>query len=248
MKKKPTYAIESVDKALLLASILQHEGPQRVTDAAELVGVSVSTAHRLFAMLVYRDFAVQLPDRRYAAGPLLEPREASHAPLRALRRAGLPHLARLAASVHETANLAVRAGTQVRVVAGVESDQPVSIGDRTGFSLPAHQSAVGKVILAGLPADDVARLYAAREDVDLARLREVLDAVRTSGFAVNDEEVETGLAAIGLAVPDAEGRPFAGIALSMPASRFGREKVAGWVGQLRTTAAAIRQDLDAIGS
>ena len=43
----------------------------RVTDVAARLGVSVSTAHRLLGMLVYRDFAEQLPDRRYAAGPVL---------------------------------------------------------------------------------------------------------------------------------------------------------------------------------
>ena len=59
MRNKPAYAIESVDHALHLAQLLQQEGPLRVTDAAGRLGVSVSTAHRLLAMLVYRDFAEQ---------------------------------------------------------------------------------------------------------------------------------------------------------------------------------------------
>ena len=245
MKKKPTYAIESVDKALLLASILQHEGPQRVTDAAELVGVSVSTAHRLFAMLVYRDFAVQLPDRRYAPGPLLESREASHAPLRELRRAGMPHLARLAARLRETTALAVRAGTEVRVVAGVEADQPLRIGDRTGFAQPAHKSAAGKVLLAALPPEAVDQLYRGHAGVDRARLHRELAIVRGNGFAVNDQESEPGLAAVGLAVHGPDGDAFGGVSLAMPANRFAREKVGGWVEQLRLAARAIERDLAA---
>lgn len=248
MKKKPTYAIESVDKALLLATMLQHEGPQRVTDAAELVGVSVSTAHRLFAMLVYREFAVQLPDRRYAAGPLLEPRESSNAPIRVLRRVGMPHLSRLAAVARETANLAVRAGAEVRVVAGVESDQPLRVGDRTGFTMPAHHSAIGKVMLASLSPEEVAELYQGRDDVDLARLRRELSVVRSKGFAVNDQESEPGLAAVGLALRGADGHVFAGIALSMPASRFARDRVPGWVEELRAAATGIERDLAALDS
>ena len=52
MKNKPAYAIDSVDHALHLVQLLQHEGPLRVTDAAERLDVSRSTAHRLLAMLV----------------------------------------------------------------------------------------------------------------------------------------------------------------------------------------------------
>ncbi|MCX4908974.1 helix-turn-helix domain-containing protein [Streptomyces sp. NBC_00878] len=57
------YPITSVDHALHLATLLQQEGPLRVSDAAERLGVSPSTAHRLLAMLVYRGFAEQRPDR-----------------------------------------------------------------------------------------------------------------------------------------------------------------------------------------
>ncbi|WP_217697451.1 helix-turn-helix domain-containing protein [Nocardia donostiensis] len=39
---------------------------------AQRIGVAASTAHRLLQMLIYRDFAVQEPDRFYRVGPLLE--------------------------------------------------------------------------------------------------------------------------------------------------------------------------------
>ena len=69
MKNRPPYAITSVDHALRLAQVLQREGELTVSEAAERLGVARSTAHRLLAMLVYRDFAEQGPDRRYRAGP-----------------------------------------------------------------------------------------------------------------------------------------------------------------------------------
>ena len=69
MKNQPVYSIDSVDHALHLAAVLQQEGSLRVFEAAERLGVARSTAHRLLAMLVYRDFAEQGPDRRYLAGP-----------------------------------------------------------------------------------------------------------------------------------------------------------------------------------
>ena len=144
MKNRPAYAIASVDSALLLATLLQQEGAMRVTDVAARLGVSVSTAHRLLGMLVYRDFAEQLPDRRYAAGPVLRRGPVQQASVTRLREVALPHLRRLVDAVGETANVMVLAGSDVRFVATVESDQVLRVGDRTGRTLPAHLSSGGK--------------------------------------------------------------------------------------------------------
>src|SRR5882757_10214062 len=91
VKNKPQYGIDSVDHALHLAAVLQQEGPLRVSEAAERLGVARSTAHRLLAMLVYRDFAEQDADRRYRPGPVLR-LTARPEPVAALRHAALPHL------------------------------------------------------------------------------------------------------------------------------------------------------------
>ena len=72
LKTRPPYAITSVDHALKLATILQLEGRLTVSEAAARLDVARSTAHRLLAMLVYRDFAVQTQGRAYRAGPVLE--------------------------------------------------------------------------------------------------------------------------------------------------------------------------------
>ena len=72
LKTPPPYAIASVDHALRPAVMLQLEGGLTVSEVAERLGVARSTAHRLLAMLVYRDFAVQDEDRSYRAGPVLE--------------------------------------------------------------------------------------------------------------------------------------------------------------------------------
>ena len=93
VRNKPAYTIESVDHALRLAVLLREEGPLRVSEAAARLGVARSTAHRLLAMLVYREFAVQEADRRYVAGPVLRP--VAEEPVARLREAALPHLREL---------------------------------------------------------------------------------------------------------------------------------------------------------
>src|SRR5580704_10569183 len=51
--------------------MLRDSGQVRVSTVAAELGIARSTAHRLLAMLVYRDFAVQAEDRSYRPGPAL---------------------------------------------------------------------------------------------------------------------------------------------------------------------------------
>ncbi|GAA4094882.1 IclR family transcriptional regulator [Actinomadura miaoliensis] len=239
MRNKPPYALNSVDHALQLAALLQQEGPLRVTDAAERLGVAASTAHRLLAMLVYRDFAERLPDRRYGPGKVLRPAETSEAPVALLRRAGIPEMRRLVDQTQESVNLMVLAGTEVRFVATVESPQILRVGDREGRCLPAHLTSGGKAILSALTPEELAAFYEGVDDIDLPRLRRELTLVRKRGFAINHQLTETGLTAIGTAIKDDHGRPLAGLSLALPTARFDRDTLPTWVNALSATALRI---------
>ncbi|MFI0352702.1 IclR family transcriptional regulator [Actinomadura sp. 9N407] len=247
VKNKPQYAIDSVDHALHLASLLQQEGPLGVSAAAGRLGVSRSTAHRLLAMLVYRDFAEQGADRRYRAGPVLRPADATSAPVELLRRVAPPRMRALVARVGETANLQVLAGTGVRFIDSVQCDQVLRVGDRAGRVLPAHLVSGGKVLLAALPPDELERRYGGPEaaGVDLPRLRRELGLIRERGFAINDQLTEAGLTAIGVAVPGpgSEEIPAAALSLALPSARFDHDLLPTWVGALTRAAAAIAHDL-----
>jgi IclR family acetate operon transcriptional repressor len=248
VKNRPPYAIASVDSALLLATLLQQEGALRVSDAASRLGVSASTAHRLLGMLVYRDFAEQLPDRRYGPGPLMRGGGLPQATVARLREVAVGHLRRLVAEQGETANLVVLAGDDVRFVATIESDQVLRVGDRTGRTLPAVVSSGGKALLAGAPADVVAAALAGLDETAAARVRRELRSIRRRGYAVNDQETEAGLTAVGVVVPAGSGPPTAAISLAMPSARWSRDRVPAWGAALTATAAAIAGDLAATRS
>lgn len=239
MRNEPSYRVSSVDTALLLATVLRDEGPLRLTDAAARLGTAPSTAHRLLAALVHRDFAVQLPDRRYAAGPQLGTPAAPAAPVSRLHAVALPHLRELVAAQGESAHLVVRAGADVRFVATVECDAVLRVGDRAGRSLPAHRSAAGKALLATLDADVLAGVLSRLAPEDAERAHRELRSVRRRGFALNDQATEAGLTAVGVAVPGGA----AAISLAMPRVRFSREGLPGWVSALTSTADAVATGL-----
>jgi IclR family acetate operon transcriptional repressor len=246
VKNRPTYAIDSVDRALRLAQLLQQEGPLGISQAAARIGVAQSTAHRLMAMLVYRDFAVQDEDRRYVAGPLMGRSETTPAIAGVLRRCSRPHMQELAAEINETINLEIRVGTDVRFVDSIECQQVVRVGDRAGCTLPAHKTSGGKALLASLPGDDVRALYRDRgQGVDTARLLTELQLVRKCGFAVNNQQTEAGVAAVGVPIWPASGLPVGALCLGVPAARFKRERIPVYVASLRAASAKIHADLAA---
>ncbi|MBP2327003.1 DNA-binding IclR family transcriptional regulator [Kibdelosporangium banguiense] len=243
MKNRPPYAIDSVDNALLLAQVLQAEGRLRVTDAAERLGVSASTAHRLLAMLVYRDFAERSANRDYVPGRMLRPAPVSEAPLALLRRVAGPHMRALSDRIQESSNLMVLVGTEVRFIATAECSRPLRVGDRMGQALPAHRTSGGKALLATLPPEQVTSMFGSLPEADLRRLRRELGLVRRRGFGINDQLTETGVTAFGVAIRDAGGAPVAALSVAMPTARFDRDRLAGWVTELSAVATLIEREL-----
>jgi DNA-binding IclR family transcriptional regulator len=248
LKNPPPYAIASVDHALRLAAILQLEGGLTVSEVASRLGVARSTAHRLLAMLVYRDFAVQDENRLYRAGPVLELAAHSRSQVSSLRAAALPHLVKLAGLLDETANLAIRTGDTTRFIASVECRQALRVSSREGMVFPAHRTTAGLLLLAELPESELDEVYAAHryadrpgERPDLAWLRAELARVRRKRFAVNRERSERGLVAVGVLVRDADGTAQAGLSVSMPSVRYQPAHLAPLVTTL--TAAAGRLEV-----
>lgn len=224
MQNRPRYSVDAVDNALLLLLVLRRDGAVRVSTAAEELGVARSTAHRLLRMLVYRGFAVQRDDRAYVPGPALARSVPDPAFLRSRLRPAMEHVHR---TLDETVHLMVREGTQVLFIDSVEARQPLRVGSRAGVRLPAEVTSGGRALLAQLPVDAVRALYRDRPDVDLARLQRVLARTRRQRYGLNVDESETGIAAVGVCVPDGGGAPFAALTHSAPTMRFRRAAAPG---------------------
>ncbi|MGW5353125.1 IclR family transcriptional regulator [Streptomyces sp. NPDC004031] len=252
LKTPPPYPVTSVDHALRVATMLQMEGGATVSQIAARLGVARSTAHRILAMLVYRDFAVQGDDRVYRAGPVLELAAHSQSLVSRLRAAALPHLRRVVDLLDETANLTVRTGDTARFIASAESRQALRVGSREGMVFPAHRTTAGLLLLAELSDEQLAEVYAPEryrdrpaDRPDLAALRTELARLRRNGFAVNKELSERGLVAVGVPVRDRDGTAVAGLSVSMPGTRYDPHHLRSLVGALESTAHRLEQDLAA---
>ena len=251
MKNKPPYAIESVDNALRILQMLRDSGQVRVSDAAAELGIARSTAHRLLAMLVYRDFAVQAEDRTYRPGPAIAAEPLHGEPAQRLRQLMRPHMEALCDQVAETINLVMRLGTQTRFLHTVESAHVLRVGDRQGTILPAWKTSGGKVLLAELSdAQLTALLRGANgrppEGMTAAERRSLVNElrlVRDQGYAENIEESESGVCAIGVCLRDKAGDPVAALSVSAPSVRYTPDRSRMFLRELRTTVARAQTDI-----
>ena len=108
--------------------------------------------------------------------------------------------------------------------------------------MPAHCSALGKVLLAygaaQLPIGPLER----RTDKTItseAALRTDLATVRARGYAVTDEELEPGLIAVAAPIRGYDGAVIAALSVSGPTTRMNRDGLPAVAGYCAEEAAAL---------
>jgi DNA-binding IclR family transcriptional regulator len=219
----------SVDNALRLLTLIGERRVLRVAEASEALGVARSTAHRLLSSLRRHGYVTQdRPNGVYRPGPALN--EVGLAAIGGLdiRRVARPVMEELRERTDETISLSVLEGRDIRFVDCLESTRTVRVGTRTGVVLPASCTAGGKSLLAALSPTELERRYSGRDlpartaasVADFGDLLRELAEVRRVGYALNMEEGESGVCAVGAAVRDLAGFPLAAIAIVIPASRM----------------------------
>lgn len=244
--KKPSYPITSVDNALRLLLMLREQRTIRLSDVSTRLGVAHSTAHRLLAMLAYHGFLRrESHTRAYLAGPVFL--EIGLAPIRDvdIRDLARPYLRALAAMFNETVHLATLAGDKVRYLDAVESTKALRVASRTGVVLPAHCSALGKSLLAELPAEQLRALYpesaplrgeTRRSITSIDVLEHELHRVRSRGYAINMEESEEGVSSVAVAVRASAGPVVGAISVAAPTQRMTAERQTDMARRLAETA------------
>jgi IclR family acetate operon transcriptional repressor len=235
---KPTYLIGSVDSALRLLHLVLERERIRITEAAAELGVAASTAHRLFAMLQYHGFVAQ--DERtheYVRGPDLVRFGLAALQNMDIREQARPIMERLAAQTGETVALGTLQGANVLYVDGCESASALRVAVRTGSLIPAHAIAMGKALLAWIPAERLNQLYPNAKlppitDRTLgtkADLAADLASIRRRGYAQSRGESAAGVASIAVPVHNHTGDLRAALSIAAPALRLPPERSKAFV-------------------
>lgn len=139
-----------------------------------------------------------------------------------------PLLDALSERTRQSASLGKLLDDDVIIIARSTARRSLSTGLGIGSRLPAYCSAIGRVLLAGLPPAEAARRVRAMPRVQLTprtvyRVDEVLACVRQcreQGWAGNDEELEIGVRSLAVPVIDRDGRLVGGLSISVRAERM----------------------------
>ena len=235
---QPDYRVEALAKGLRVLSVFSEQRPTwRITDIAAEVSLPLPTAYRIVMTLTAEGYLDHLPSGEYRPG--VRVLTLGTAALRSLDLVELatPKLQDLANATRETVNLAVLTGDQVLYLVRLRNSDLVTANIRVGSLLPAVHTSIGKLLLAFLDADELARCVTS-ESFDgttgpngkrsLDELRPELAAIRGQGWAMQDEELAYGLRSVAAPVHGENGTVVAGANLAVqsrdwPAARITRE-------------------------
>src|SRR5258708_2557177 len=188
---------QTVERALTILNSLG-SGPKSLAQVAELLGVHKSTALRLLQTLEAQGFARHDEQHRYRLGSRLFALAQQALDDLDVRRAAAPHLQALNQAIGHTVHLAAYVDGAVVYIDKYDSRHPVRMGSRIGATAPVHCTAVGKVLLAGLPeprrraaVDRIDfRPYTSNSVTDPERFLAELDTVAARGHADDHAEHE----------------------------------------------------------
>jgi DNA-binding IclR family transcriptional regulator len=194
-------SIRSVDRALeVLRCFRDDGGPFGSAEIARRLDLPTSTAHRLIRALAESGFLEPL-GRGYRLGPSVVELGLLSYRQRSLQLVE-PELDHLQRTTGATADLAIRSGDSVLLVAGGSLRKDLGIGLRR----PLHSTALGKVLLAwgSLDLADLPPLrpLTDRTITDPAQLVSEIERVRRAGYALNDGESAVGIRTVAVPISD----------------------------------------------
>jgi IclR family KDG regulon transcriptional repressor len=235
-KPKSDYSIQTVTNALRVLEVFREETEIGVSDLSRRLGLHKNNVFRLLATLEEGGYIEQSESSElYRLGSQCLELGRAFAHGNDLLKCARPVLQQLSESLNESSHIAVLRNFEVVHIGGESSRQLVQTSSRVGQRLPAHCTALGKVLLGCSDApvrerydrEIVSRsgLAPATESTitDPQKLVEQLTSVAIQGSAIDLEECEVGLCCAAAPVHDSNGRLLAAISVSGPCFRFSHD-------------------------
>ncbi|MEO8282363.1 MAG: IclR family transcriptional regulator [Pseudarthrobacter sp.] len=218
-----TESADRVADVLLLFS--RADGALGVSEIARSLGLSKAVVHRILRSLSSRGLLQTLSQSSsYALGPAAIGMGNNAWSQSDFRTVAGPVLRALRDKTRETATLSVLSSHSRIYLDQYESPQEIKMIVEIGVRHPLHSGASSRAILAYLPEayvdEAVAQLEALHPGFDEAGYRHKLDKVRKDGYAVSQNERNTGAASIAAAFFDKAGNVLGSISSCGPVSRY----------------------------
>jgi DNA-binding IclR family transcriptional regulator len=127
----------------------------------------------------------------------------------------------------------------------------ISNSVQVGARLPAHATVLGRLLLGGKSAQELAALYAgqplkaftAHTPTSLTQLKKLIDADARQGHAISEGGFESGLSVVAAPVFDQAGKVAAAVSVTVPLPSIDAALASTLVAAVRAAAARLTQRL-----
>lgn len=204
-----TYHVTALTRGLLvLRELAEARVPLGLAQLQERTSLPKSTLVRLLSVLTDTGYVLRVDEApTFWLGPAVMPLADSYTSALDVSACAQGVLEALAFATGETANVAILDGTDVVHLCVVEPNRPIRFRSATGSRDGAHQTGLGKVLLAFAEPDVLGQHlppepYEARTKRTITTRRALLtelERIRRAGYAFDDEEGDVGVRC--LAVP-----------------------------------------------
>jgi len=220
-------------------AVLSAFGRQRPTmtlsEAAAAADLSRAAARRVLRTLAGLGYVVQ-DGRHFRLSPKILDLGFAYLSAQSWIERAQPLLKELSERLHESSAAAILEGTDIVYVARVPTRRLMASVLTVGSRLPAFHTALGRCLLGFLDDAEIWRrlrtvrieAYTRATIIDPQALLERVRADRDQGFAIVDEELESGLRSIAVPVTGRDGEVLGAVDISTHAQRITR-------GELRET-------------
>jgi len=246
-------SIQSLERAFaLIEEIARNRDGITLSELSKRVALHNSTAFHLLKTMAMLGYIEQSRDsKRYRIGRRLFTLAAASLDEIELVNLATPVLESLTRATGECSHFAIRSGDDIVVLAKTAGTGMFQMVDRAGVVRPAHCTALGKVLLAGLTPAQIEsyleshelRRFTAKTIVERDALLRELKDVRRTGIGFDDGEFDAEARCVAVPVRDFTGQVAGAIGLSGPIWRLSIQALQEKAQQVREAANDLSREL-----
>ena len=243
--------IESIARGFDVLRAFDEQRPvMSLSEVASAAALARPTARRILRTLESLGY-VRVAGAGYTLTPRVLELGSAYVQSLGLWDVARPHMERLVGKTHESSSIAQLDGSDIVYVGRVAVPKIITLAVRIGTRFPAPATSLGKVLLAGLDADELDRVLAqpsragvvAKWQPDRSELDAALREVRARGWALTDEQLASGIRSIAAPLRDGSGSVVAAMNVTVHAAEVSVETLTGdYLPLLLQTAGAVSAD------
>lgn len=254
------YLVPALMRGMDILQTLSNDRRRRsLSEIASGLGVTRSSAYRLLYTLGHLGFVdYDTETKTYALGPQVLRLGYGYLASRDLVEVAMPHLMRLRDRTSWSAHLGELHGREVMYLARVATRRSIASTVHVGTRLPAHATAMGRVLLSRLTDAEIRELYQdesvgvlgagglgiGKKALNIPALIKQIAVDRVTGAVVQNAVYEPGVASVAAPIYDVSGQIIAAVNISVVALFTTDDELSGPLkAEVTATAQAISHDL-----